>query len=372
MARFCRRDATAALASTGQRAIGQTPQRDSADMDLTFNIIFVPGMVRYLRLAVLSLLDHSDFRFRLVSNGLPRDELILLQQFCLRCPRLEFLGYPTPAMLPHGTLLTLLEHREHGEHFCFMDPDIFATGPFQPELERRVRDCDVFSSCRQLVVDPNDIPTGYNGANIKTPTGLDLATSFLAVYRGELLRRVIAAEGVAFEHFPHPATFPPGVAARLAARGLNPERCDTGKLLNILMHDHQVRFQYSPLEGLHHIGGIAAFFRDMQGPSLRDRIGRLFKRPSVLRDVDVGAAGAKVATGTDCRAADTTEKLRWKQHAMRRTSVARFFACFLQSLFDGAPEPGLSISDASLRERIMDMCHVLREVHGRHASSLVA
>ena len=38
-------------------------------MDLLFNVIFVPGTVRYLRLAALSLVELSDYRYRLVANG---------------------------------------------------------------------------------------------------------------------------------------------------------------------------------------------------------------------------------------------------------------------------------------------------------------
>ena len=51
-------------------------------MDLVFNVIFVPGTVRYLRLAIMRLVEMSDFRYRLVSNGLGESERRQLREFC--------------------------------------------------------------------------------------------------------------------------------------------------------------------------------------------------------------------------------------------------------------------------------------------------
>ena len=91
-------------------------------MDLTFHIVFCPGTVRYLRLAVLSLLRHSDYRYRLVGNGLGRAELMELRAFCQTSPRLEYLPVPTTALLPHGIVLSLLQARRSARPVPCADP----------------------------------------------------------------------------------------------------------------------------------------------------------------------------------------------------------------------------------------------------------
>lgn len=342
-------------------------------MELTFNIIFVRDTVRYLRLAVLSLLAHSPYRYRLIANGLKRDELAVLEEFCGLSARLELYAYPTVATVPHGTLLTLLAAREQGEYFCFMDPDIFASAPFQEELEAQLAECDIFSSCYHLGLDVRERLVGFQGRCLETPTGLPLATTFFSVYRNEPLRRLTQESGVGFERCSYAQHYGAGVQEALARLGLaGVRRCDTGKLLNLVAHSYKLRFNYRELAGLTHIGGVAdCLMNPSWRASVRDNVGRLLRGRHVLADSDLEPRWRplrklRLAWTGEASASDDAAEIAAIRGRLRRRQVAVFFSFFLQSLFDGTPEPVLAISDRPLAERIVRLCSVIRELYGEH------
>jgi len=128
-----------------------------------FNIIFVPGTVRYLRLAVASLLHFSGYSFRLVANGLGEAERRLLADYCDSSPRLEYFDYPVGRMLDHGTMLNVLFQREASPWFAMADSDIFAVAPFEAGLESALEECDIFSSCLPLSMPPGMELSGFSG-----------------------------------------------------------------------------------------------------------------------------------------------------------------------------------------------------------------
>jgi hypothetical protein len=147
-------------------------------MDLKFNIIFVPGTVRYLRLGVLSLLKHSSYRYCLVANCLGEEERSMLEKICDRSERLEYFYYPSKVVMDHGTILNILFQRENSEYFCMADSDIFAIGPFVEEMEEQLLECDVLSSCMPLGMNPSDVLPGFSGRSLQTPAGLPLSPTF--------------------------------------------------------------------------------------------------------------------------------------------------------------------------------------------------
>jgi hypothetical protein len=100
----------------------------------TFNIIYMPGTVKYLYFFVLSLLKWSDCSFRLVSNGCGPAEVNLLKQFCRQQPRLELCVLPFNRVIPHDQALAYLHALDQPDYFCFMDSDIFAKGDFLTPL----------------------------------------------------------------------------------------------------------------------------------------------------------------------------------------------------------------------------------------------
>jgi len=340
-------------------------------MDLTFNIIFVPGMVHYLRLAIQSLLKFSPYQFRLVSNGVRGEEWLRLKQFCDQHDRLTFYDASTPNMIPHGTLLTRLWQQERGEHFCFMDPDIFATLPFHEPLEEHLSECDVFSSCQTLSVDPDETWIGFQGRCTRAPTGQALATTFFAVYRNEPLRQVIAAGGVGFERYVNLESIPDPVRQYLVKQGIDARRYDTAKVLNLFMHSHGLRFKYKSLEGLHHIGGMASHFANSSEKKTITAIARRWLRSRFSlcdRDFEIlPDPHSDPDAPTTNRPWLTVEEFRRCKRASKcRQQLAIFFSAYLKSLFDGAPEPRLEISDQLLRERICRTCDAIRSLYIEH------
>jgi hypothetical protein len=375
-------------------------------MDLTFHVIFCPDSVRCLRLAVLSFLRFSDYRYRLVANGLGRAELQELHELARSSSRLECLVLPTRTVLPHGIALSLLQARETGSHFCFVDSDVFASAPFGRALEEHLADCDVFSSCNFLSLPwaTEESRRGYGGTCLETPNGLSLATTIFAVYRQEPLRRVISATGVGFEDYLWREQHQDRVVDRLADLGIDAGQVryfDTGKLLNILSHGHGLRFRYADLPGLTHVGGLSIVFNPGVRYTLRldsARMARLgcspgglvtlgynigwfetwmsllLRRPHVLRDSDFehGGLGSRIRAvlGRANTAAD--DRLRRERAQRRRYVIAKYFGLFLRSLVDGSPEPRLAIGDADLESQILGLCEVLRQIHGQEAERFPA
>ena len=331
-------------------------------MDLTFHIIFVPGTQRYLRLAVLSLLKHSPYRYRLVANGLDDEELRSLGAFCETSERLEFCPFPTGSVLPHGHLLSLLQGRESASHFCFLDSDIFAAASFADELEEHLTDCDIFSSCDLMWMDSNRIATGGSGSCRQTTNGIPLATSFFAVYRNKPLRQLIQDHRVGFEVYDRPEHFSRPLQYRLRELGLSTTSgLDTGKLLSVLAHDDGLRQKYHSLESLIHIGSITrGLTRQGWG---RERLTKMFRRPFVLRDDDLKIPLLDRRRLRRSHSTSGDEGLQERvRHAnrWRRRRVSLFFALFLQSLMDGTPEPILGLEPSDLRQRIAAACDLIR------------
>ncbi len=217
----------------------------------------MPGTVRYLRLAVASLLHFSGYSFRLVANGLDRAERQLLADYCDSSPRLEYFDYPVSRMLDHGTMLNVLFQREASPWFAMADSDIFAVAPFEAELESALEECDVFSSCLPLSMPPEMVLAGFSGRCLETPGGLPLAPTYFSLYRTGPFRRIIGESRIGFEVY-HPGRFLPELPEAVRTDDLlQARRLDTAKLLNVVASGYGVRFRHRELDALVHIGGIS-------------------------------------------------------------------------------------------------------------------
>lgn len=320
-------------------------------MELIFNIIFTPGTVRYLRLSVLSLLEFSPYRYRLVSNGLKREELLLLKNFCQTDPRLEFHAYPTPRVIPHGTLITLLELGNTSDFFCFMDSDIFASKTFDRELEEYLKDCDVFSSCNYIGRLPEERPKGFRGYCLQTPNGLPLATTFFSVYRRELLRKVIEETGISFEMYQFPELIPDRVISWLKEMNIEMGDYDTAKLMNILAHRFGLRFKYHSIEGLFHVGGVSrALLRLASGKPKRSLWSRVADLSGINRSGQTGKS----------------QQINNPVLDLQRVEMGEFFATYLKWLFGEGEEPVWKMTASPLDQRVLRLCEVIRDLHRRH------
>jgi len=332
-------------------------------MDLTFNVVFVPASVRYLRIAVLSLLRYSSHRYRLIANGLGPDEKRLMRQFCTEHDRLEMLDMRNRDLLTHGSILTLLQARECGSHFCFMDSDIFATAPFDRDLQRHLVDCDVFSSCQQMAVDSGEVWVGLDGRCTEAPNGFPLATTFFGVYRRGPLQEAIEDSGVTMMRYEDQRLIPEGVRQELTRLGLDGAEFDTGKLLNVVMHRYNLTFKYTPLEMLQHIGGMSwpLMTRSQPVAAVRDADR---SSPLVLRDEDLLTEEDGRAPRLDRRVFEPKRGVKRRKHR-----IAAFFVAYFEWLFDGRPRPRVE-SSHPMANRVRHLCRVIEDLYENHRDSL--
>ncbi len=333
-------------------------------MKLTFNIIFISGTVRYLRLAAASLLKESDYSYRLVANGLDEKERRLLKDFCDGSPRLEYFYYPAKGILDHGSMLNILFAREDSPYFCMADSDIFAAGPFQETLEKHLSECDVFSSCLPVSMNPDIILPGFSGRCLRTPAGLPLAPTYFSVYRTELFRKIITETKVGFEVY-HPARFLPESLERLSLTDdvLQSRRLDTAKQLNVVSHGYGARFRHLELDNLIHIGGISGARKSWRD-RLREKVVNLSQRPFVLDDayleseIQRRSRNRKKEAGAD----PAVEAENIRSRALR-TPLSLYFTRYFEHLFEGNVEPRFQVNDDRLQQSIARFTRLIQDLY---------
>jgi hypothetical protein len=141
-----------------------------------------------------------------------------------------------------------------------MDSDIFATGDFlsliEPLLEKYI---GVFS-CLPLWTNQfilKNTARGIGGDVIITENGLNLGTSFFAIYNNEVLSEFMKTSDVGFRPIVW-QEIPPQHQPILRDLGLQKRLYDTGKLLNILLQTEHHEIFFLETDRLHHIGGLSA------------------------------------------------------------------------------------------------------------------
>ena len=317
-------------------------------MDMTFNMIFTPGTVRYLRLSVLSLLEYSPYCFRLIANGLNGEELSMLENFCRSHQRLGFYRYPSVEMALHWDVLTHLEANNTDEYFCFCDNDIFALAPFADELEEELREYDVFSSCKSLWSEsriPHTLKKRTDFSKlITTFKNTPLPKTFFCVYRSSPIRKVIEETGVSFGRYREDDIIPELALSRLKELNLERYRFDTGKLLNVLSFGFGLKYKRRDLDGLKHIGGISrSFIIINSNNSLKKRIRLALEGFGLLK-----------------------EKRRWPE----RMKSGLFFAAYMMWLFGDRAKPVWKPSETPLDDTVAKMCDTLNKIYKDYSESL--
>ena len=304
-----------------------------AESSLVFNVVWTGNVFDHLRIFAASQLDHSAARLRFLVNACPDDQLAAMERFAERYPDrvVEMIDVTAAdgSMARHGDCLDrVLACRDDGEHFCLIDPDIFARGPFLPRLLGHVdRGAGAVTSGRgvwsQTVVIPAGHP-GVNGEYFYTQDGFLFGAPHFAVYRRGPLDETRERWGVGFgtgsaRHLPDEAQ------RRLAAAGLDYWLYDTGKLVNAFLQltGYELVHEEEPM--MQHIGGVAHYL----APTRR------------IVD-DAGNDGEP----------DWSE---WRGMTDRFES-ARFSAGVLRALVAGDPVPSVPSSlDADLTDRLVEL-----------------
>ena len=351
-------------------------------MELRFNIVYVPGSVRYLRLFALSLLDCADCSFRLVSNGCGPEEMRLLREFCGRNPRLEFLALPYARTVSHYRVLSYLQSQERSAYFCFMDSDVFATGEFLSELVDYLEQHVGVFSCAPAWCTAQDqiLPARFQamlGSHNRTDSGVCLGSSYFAIYDNRVLSRVIRSTGTGFGRYLW-GDIPPAIRSELTEMGLQKLLYDTGKVLNLLLlnRGHQLCFKEGT--GLKHLGGIS--FGIVSGDTARERL-RLRLRSYEERLIGClpegrmrqllrrTRRGGDVGTGMVRLSREERRVLRVQRK--KWAPISRYFADLLECLFeDRSPPPPPHGLDDDTAERIRELGTDIERLYARHGHAL--
>lgn len=317
---------------------------------LTFHIIYVPGSVEHLLPFVPGLLRWSDCRFRLVANNCTPMEVEMLHTFADRQRRVEALVLPTNRPLTHHDALNYLQARCQEEHFCFMDSDILAAGPFMADIAVDLAAHSAIFAGSPLWMRPCDrlFHPHYDvvcGEHDQTSARLPLGGTFFAIYDNRVLSDFIRQSGMGFEMRGF-SQLPPPLQAWCAEHGLAGPRhyYDTAKSLNLglLQAGHTLAVRDSPQ--LYHLGGLSfiakrAWYDRQKG--LSGRWGAFYR---TARSAYIGLRRRMKN--------DPVNRSRKLPFGRRRRVYGPYFTALLTALADGRKPPPLPAEDdAGVRRR---------------------
>lgn len=305
---------------------------------LKFNIIYTPNSVDNLRFLLLSLLDWTDFDFRLISNGCKRDEARKLKDFCATSDRLEYYHYitmPTRQLrswkqAPHGMVLNKLQKMEESDYFAFMDSDVFAVSELTTSkvLEDLEGMAGIFSGNPLWSTTSDQMVSSrtgrFNDPQNTTESGICIGTSYFAVYDNRVLNEVMRSSKAKFDVYRKQTSVQRRNHQKLEDIGVGADIYDTGKYLNIVLQANQHQLAMKDEYPVRHIGGMSFW-----------HIGHEHR---------------------------LTEPWIGRKHASQH-----YFGQLMQCLAAGTPfDTELDIEDTEIRERILAARDDLIQIHERH------
>jgi hypothetical protein len=315
---------------------------------IEFNIVCIPGAAQYAPLFAHSLHKWSDCSFRLVANGCSPAEIHLLQEFCAKDPRFEFLALPVKTLIPHGQALSYLQSQERSDTFCFMDSDILATGEFLDKLALRLGQyAGVFSGSPVWLKDEEKvIPAAFQemaGRYSRTDENICLGSSYFAMYDNRVLTRTIQTTGIDLKRYEW-ADIPPKYQDQLVQMGLRKGGYDTAKLLNLLLVSQGERLFFQESPTLQHVGGISTVAADYSSPVFQVRV--FLSQLSIFKRVPMPRPLSKSMR------VSTAELLAMRQVRSKKIKTCRYVGKLLHALFQERPLPATPNLDPQTSERI--------------------
>jgi len=318
-------------------------KRGTPESAFVFNIVWTGGTFRYLRYFVCSLLANSDARFRFVLNGCTPESTAMMRRFAdHHAGRVVDVLEASSKMEAHGVALDAVYGAvDDGEFFCFVDPDILATGPFVAAFAERLQSsCDAVSSGRGVWAETDVVPVGHRGVNGEyffSQSGYVFGGPHFAMYRRATLQATRERWGVRFASAGRDLS--EAAMGQVTAAGHDYLIYDTGKLVNILLQESGGRLCHFEHPALMHIGGMSHY---LSPPSY------VVHEPGGEPEPDWS---------------------RW--HGMAtRYEVARFTAAVLRSLTDGESPPAIPDGvEGDLVPRLERVRSELVELVGRYGSA---
>jgi len=227
-----------------------------------FNVVWTGSVFPYLRLFTSSLMDRSAARFRFVANGCPPDQVALMEEFRERhAGRVVEVLDVSAEMVAHGVALDRVRaQRDDGPHFCLVDPDIKANGPWVDAFAALVVDHVAVTSGTEVWSDDNLVPEGWVGVageHFVDRAGFVFGSPHLALYQRAALDATARRWGIGLGSAGPELS--EGAKARLAEMGHEYIVYDTAKLVNALLQADGGTLVHRDLPQLVHIGGLAHY-----------------------------------------------------------------------------------------------------------------
>ncbi len=230
---------------------------------MIFNVVVTGATFWHLRYFVCSLIDESDAQFRLVTNACTPESTVQIEDFARQHPArvVEVFEASATAMIAHGVALdAVLNTRDDGKLFCFVDPDIKARRAFLGEFRDLLSSHDAVTSGKEVWTDDNVLPSGHvgvGGRHFYDEHGFVFGSPHFAIYERAPLEDTLARWGVGL------GSAGPEVSdaarARMAEAGHRYLVYDTAKIANILFQlDGHTLCHFDHPE-LVHIGGLSHF-----------------------------------------------------------------------------------------------------------------
>ncbi len=286
----------------------------ATDDAFVFNIVWTGRVFDYLRYFVASQIVQTNASFRFITNGCPPDQVALIRAFAQRRPdRVVEVFEVTDKMQAHGVALdAAFDQRYDGDYFCFIDPDIMASGPFVHDFAVRLDDgCAGVSSGQGVWRDDSVLPEGQLGVSgeyFYAPDGYLFGSPHFAMYHRAPLEETRARWGIGFKSAGPDLS--DEAKAHVVAIGRRYFLYDTGKLMNIFLQEDGNTLCHFEHPNLMHIGGLSHY----------------------LSPPDGGGGAEEAGWSPD----QTT----WPW-PVTRLEVARFTAAVLRNLDAGRPAPTL-------------------------------
>jgi hypothetical protein len=230
---------------------------------ITFNVVWTGAVFTYLKYFVCSQIHHSGARFRFVANDCTPGSIEEMERFAEDHPDrvVEVVDVSPDRMVGHGQALdAVVRMRDDGEHFCLIDPDIKASGPFVDRFLAMLDSCAGVTSGQEVWNDDNVVPEGHlgvGGRHFFDRDGFVFGSPHLGFYRRGPLVETMDRWDVGFGSA-GPELSPEATRA-MAELGHEYRMYDTGKIINILLQadGHRIRHVEHPC--LTHIGGMSHY-----------------------------------------------------------------------------------------------------------------
>ena len=244
---------------------------------LTFHIIYIKNSVYRFRYYLLSLLEHTDYNYRLVSNGCNLEENKILISLANSDDRISYWCSPASKVIDHGHILNMLQEMCKDEFFCFMDSDIFATSQIPDVLPilNKYKYKALFS-CLPIWVKDDECTfrkkfKHLNGTYNQLEDGQCIGNTYWSIYHNDTLKEILQFYKIGFEPI-NSIKVSPYLKKQISIIGYTPISFDTGKLINLILVLKGIHIQNIELKSLIHIGGVSVVIKKSKRYKVFERI----------------------------------------------------------------------------------------------------